>query len=83
MRNPHQYPHNNNNNKAFNHMQSQPQNNLLTRHNSSQTPLVSQAFINQQNMQNMQNMQTMPNTQRMEQQQNQQLQQRMKQDQKN
>jgi hypothetical protein len=29
----------------------QPQNNLLTRHNSSQTPLVSQAFINQQNLQ--------------------------------
>ena len=77
--NQHQYPHNNN--KAFNHMQPQPQNNILTRHNSSQTPLVSQSFINQQNMQNMQNMQTMPNTQRM-QQQNQQLQQRMKQDQK-
>jgi hypothetical protein len=41
------YP--NNNNKAFINMQ--PQNNLLTRHNSSQTPLVSQAFINQQNLQ--------------------------------
>ena len=46
-KNQQKYP--NNNNKAFINMQ--PQNNLLTRHNSSQTPLVSQAFINQQNMQ--------------------------------
>ena len=44
-----QYQNNNNNNTAFNNMQ--PQNNVLTRHNSSQTPLVSEAFINQQNVQ--------------------------------
>ena len=42
----HQQYQNNNN---FNNMQ--PQNNVLTRHNSSQTPLVSGAFINQQNVQ--------------------------------